>query len=485
ISQLNIAICTIAASQAPWLWLYCIMQALAGHGDSGISACAMAYTVEFTDAKHRTVWGLNLNHGCTVGAVLVVLIAYLLRNYQDQLLCSGLCCLVLSLSLFLLSESPRWLVSVGRFAEADQVLRRIDRLNNGRNGRRLPTSFSTEALFSEQQSDARLKPRANFFNLLGEPSLRRRALVSWFLFFSVAIAYYGVTLGVGRLGGNVFVNQLASAAVEPPSRLFCAFVSLRLGRRPSVVGSFGLAGLCLLGPAEEGRLQEGGRLNWVVPKVTRAERRRIDRAVEKMDHRLGLQTAIRTDRGDAWFDSRLKILEKRAETGAELRQYAPHAAGEASFGAMDRWPLCLNNTVLWQAVQHGLYCLRMLGPPGAIPGSSVKDVRGRNRRPISIKVFSREDGGFHESARRRKARKVVTREFRASSAKLELERKKSVVLADGKQLDFTMKIRFRGKGSAAGDAANRCILDRLQPRPGRVGDDRAPDRSSIVEQASA
>ncbi|PAA70851.1 hypothetical protein BOX15_Mlig002548g1 [Macrostomum lignano] len=114
IALCNMSVGAIAASQAPFLWLYWCFQLLIGIGIGGFMSCTFSYALENTDPAHRSISGFNLHNGWTVGIFLGTFIAYFERRYSRLLLYKGLCAAAALPPLLILSESPRWLVSARR-----------------------------------------------------------------------------------------------------------------------------------------------------------------------------------------------------------------------------------------------------------------------------------------------------------------------------------------------------------------------------------
>lgn len=59
----------------------------------------------------------------------------------------------------------------------------------------------------------------------------------------VSLAFYGLGLNVGSLGGSVYINFLLSGLMELVSYVLCLGLLDRLGRRPLNCGLMVLAGL--------------------------------------------------------------------------------------------------------------------------------------------------------------------------------------------------------------------------------------------------
>ena len=131
----------------------------------------------------------------------------------------------LTLALYwLLPESPRWLLSVGRVAEAEGIVRQAATFNNIE----LPEDFRLAPV--QQQADTR---RRTILDLLRSPNMRTKTLILFYNWFVNAFAYYGLSLNMGQLtgGADIYLNFTVSGLLEIPAYL-AALVILRCwGRR--------------------------------------------------------------------------------------------------------------------------------------------------------------------------------------------------------------------------------------------------------------
>ena len=58
-----------------------------------------------------------------------------------------------------------------------------------------------------------------------------------------SLVYFGLSLNTGTLSGSIFMNSFISAAVEVPANIICIFTMIYLGRKPTLVGAFLIAGV--------------------------------------------------------------------------------------------------------------------------------------------------------------------------------------------------------------------------------------------------
>jgi putative MFS transporter len=128
-----------------------------------------------------------------------------------------------------LPESPRYLAERGRAAEADAVVRRVERASGG-------------AMLTLAKAVAPLRAgRSSISDLFG-PKLIRRTVMLWILWFGISLTYYGIflyvpTLLVARGLSVVRSNEFffLSTIAQVPGYFSAAWLVERWGRKPTLV----------------------------------------------------------------------------------------------------------------------------------------------------------------------------------------------------------------------------------------------------------
>ncbi|XP_005475467.1 solute carrier family 22 member 5 isoform X2 [Oreochromis niloticus] len=183
--------------------------------------------------------------------------AYVVRNWRHLSLFMALPGLACFPFWWLVPESPRWLLSKGRFKEAELLLR-FAALENGVE---FPSDLfrSAESQQSEQsqqpeqpqqseqpeqsqQSEQPQQPEVSgYLGLLRNMTTRSITLVVWFLWFSLNVSYFGLSFNMTTIYGNPFLNYALLSLMEMPAHLVSWFSAKYFPRRMSFIG-FSLLG---------------------------------------------------------------------------------------------------------------------------------------------------------------------------------------------------------------------------------------------------
>jgi putative MFS transporter len=205
-----------------------------GIGLGGEVPIATAYIIELARRQGRGRFYILYELIFAFGLVGAALLGYVMvpsLGWQSMFYL-GAAPAVLALFLTrLLPESPRWLASQGRFAEADAIVSQIERRIEG-SGKSLPAPV----LMSSAPEAA---SRRRWFEML-DPGYRRRTLGVWAMWFCCFSTTYGLNAWMPTLYRIVFNLPLSQAlgyglimqVCGIVGSILCAFNIDRIGRRP-------------------------------------------------------------------------------------------------------------------------------------------------------------------------------------------------------------------------------------------------------------
>ena len=143
-----------------------------------------------------------------------------------------------------LPESPRWLASVGRLADADAAMSLIERETEKATGQPLPPPQPVVEV---------LQKRASLSDLFGNLYLRR-TLVVWLIWFTAYLVNYGLSIWMPTVYRTVFKLPLdvalryglTTTAIGLVGSATAAFIIDRVGRKPLFAVCFAGASAALI-----------------------------------------------------------------------------------------------------------------------------------------------------------------------------------------------------------------------------------------------
>jgi MFS transporter, putative metabolite transport protein len=221
---------------APWqVFVIGLVMGLAVGADYSIGSPLLG---EFTQAKHRGNFLGLLEISWNVGYVVAYLIGYLINTYHPDwwrvILCASavpaVICLIMRHGL---PESPRWLVSKGRTAEALAIMR--DDLETDDVG----------DLLDEEESDTR-------WSRLFSPDYRRRTVFACVFWSAIVMPYFALTffqptiLRSLGLGQAALLGALLGTVIALVGATVGWFMVDRIGRRRILVPPMFCCGAFLL-----------------------------------------------------------------------------------------------------------------------------------------------------------------------------------------------------------------------------------------------
>jgi putative MFS transporter len=247
------SVMSLGCAMAPGFAVLLVCRFVQGVGVGGEMPVAAVYINELSKARGRgrffllyeMLFPIGLMMTGQIGAVLVPMF-----GWRMMFLIGGIPGLIITWLLLRLPESPRWLISKGRFAEADAIVREMEAHSHRAAA---PPAPGGELATGTSSSAARLAPRGTWTELLGR-AYRRRTIVAWTLWWCA----YFITNGLNNWMPTLY-NRFYALDLQQSLRagtltnlmqvivLFgCAFVIDRTGRRLWTAASFA-AGALMLG----------------------------------------------------------------------------------------------------------------------------------------------------------------------------------------------------------------------------------------------
>ncbi|XP_046875878.1 solute carrier family 22 member 13 isoform X6 [Hypomesus transpacificus] len=193
---------------------------------------------EWTCTKRRMLAGIITDYAFGFGYMLVAGIAFFIRDWRKLQLAISAPGFLLIFYIWVLPNSARWLLANDRQEEAIALLRKAALVN----GRVFPPTVQMERC----QMAARGRQSFSAADLVRTPQMRKRALILFYVWFVNVLVYYGLSLGVSRLGTDLYLTQFVFGVIEIPARSL-VLLFLPFSRRLTQSAFLALGGVaCLL-----------------------------------------------------------------------------------------------------------------------------------------------------------------------------------------------------------------------------------------------
>uniref|UniRef100_A0A7N0TS75 Major facilitator superfamily (MFS) profile domain-containing protein n=1 Tax=Kalanchoe fedtschenkoi TaxID=63787 RepID=A0A7N0TS75_KALFE len=221
------------------IWVYTLIRFLTGLGRSSIGPCVVVLVSEKVGQRWRGRVVMFSYLCFSVGFLTLAGIAYANRDQHWRLLylwtsVPGVAYSVVA--YFLVMESPAWLLIKGRGAEAHSVLQRLAPWNDYTNE---VYKLIIEHPNSSSNNDALASAFRSYFSsmrLLFSSKWNLRRIIPIILIASgIGVVYFGIPLGVGNLGFDIYLSSVLNALIEIPSFVITIFLVERYSRRGSLL----------------------------------------------------------------------------------------------------------------------------------------------------------------------------------------------------------------------------------------------------------
>merc|ERR1719184_489952 len=215
---------------------------ICGFSSLGYGTVMYTWMMEHVGGKYKTILGAAPHYNFGFWGLMTAVFAYFLPHWRHLQLLFSVPLIVLVGAFWYLPESPRWLLANGRAEEAENIVREIARVN----GRELPASFRLTPPALDKAAGPQRGPIMGFLKLFLLPNMRKKTVICYYMWFSTALIYYGLTLNSNSLGTDLFTTFSIGKLMEFPSITLVIFLLLKAGRRITMMLLYALGGICLI-----------------------------------------------------------------------------------------------------------------------------------------------------------------------------------------------------------------------------------------------
>jgi MFS transporter, putative metabolite:H+ symporter len=222
----------VLSALAPTFETLLAARVIAGLGLGGELPVVATLVSEFSPRAQRGRMIVLLESFWAYGTLAAGLIAIFVLpqfGWRGAFLVAALPALYVAYLRSALPESPRYLAERGRSAEADAIVRRVERASGG-------------ALLTLGAAIAPVRSGRTNISQLWSPAYVRRTAMLWILWFGITFTYYGIFLyvpsllaarGLSEVRSNEFF--FLSTIAQIPGYFSAAWLVERWGRKPTLV----------------------------------------------------------------------------------------------------------------------------------------------------------------------------------------------------------------------------------------------------------
>ncbi|XP_044268025.1 organic cation transporter protein-like [Tribolium madens] len=236
-------VCGICTAFVPYFSLFLVMRFLTALATGGTMVISFVLVMELVGLQWRTTMGILYQIPFNLGHMLMPLFSYFLRDWKYFQIAISIPAVILISYYWVLPESPRWLLTVGKKDKAIKLLEKAAHYN------KLPTKNIKEDVYNYMKKNkiSEEKQAGNILDLVKTPIMRMYTFCVGFNWFVCGLCFYGSAQYIGQMGGNIFINVALSGVIQIPSTFFSIWAVKAWGRKQTLIFSNILAGIsCLL-----------------------------------------------------------------------------------------------------------------------------------------------------------------------------------------------------------------------------------------------
>uniref|UniRef100_A0A182W086 Major facilitator superfamily (MFS) profile domain-containing protein n=1 Tax=Anopheles minimus TaxID=112268 RepID=A0A182W086_9DIPT len=219
------------------LELYMGLRVVIGFASMSVAVVSFVLVVELVSGRYRTIIGILNILPVALAYILAAGIAYVARDWRTMQFAITVPGLLLVTSWYWCPESPRWLLAKGRLDELCQLLERAASTNK----LQLPANYR-KALLVDGAESGEPETAVSVGDVFRRKFIRT-TLVMIVVWFGIILIYFGITLHLSNLGGDIYLNTVIAGSVESIAICVSIVVVLKLGLRINLFLYMVVAGL--------------------------------------------------------------------------------------------------------------------------------------------------------------------------------------------------------------------------------------------------
>ncbi|XP_077911001.1 solute carrier family 22 member 16 isoform X2 [Halichoerus grypus] len=241
----------IAAAFSSDYYSFMIARFLLAMSGSGYLVVVFVYVTEFIGMKSRTWACIQMHSFFAIGTMVVALTGYFVRTWWTYQIVLSTVTVPVVACCWILPETPFWLLSEGRYEEAQRVVDTMAKWNRA-SSCKLSELLSLDLNGPVGNAPFEVK-KHNLLDLFYDWNVGTRTFIVWLIWFTGCLGFYFFSLNSVNLGGNEYLNLFLMAAAVYISDVLLRMLTGSIGVYPYDV--FSSCGRQRGGPVSPGAVE--------------------------------------------------------------------------------------------------------------------------------------------------------------------------------------------------------------------------------------
>nr|XP_050864057.1 organic cation transporter protein-like [Vespula vulgaris] len=234
----------IGCAIVPWFPALLILKLFSAMATGGTMVTSYVICMEIVGTQWRAAITVLYQIPFSLGQMSLAGIAYLFRHWQHLQIAITIPSIILLSYWWIVPESPRWLLAVGKQKAACKILEKVAIINKTGN-KDIPDTVRRHCLHQNSKRTAQ-DHNASFLDLFRTPNMRVKSLSIFFNWIVCGMGLFGMSQYIGQVGGDIFINFAISGAIQVPGNFVAWWAMNKLGRKVTLIISNVIAGVSSL-----------------------------------------------------------------------------------------------------------------------------------------------------------------------------------------------------------------------------------------------
>ncbi|XP_063443225.1 solute carrier family 22 member 21-like [Mytilus trossulus] len=212
----------VAAFSSNWQ-MFAAFRFLIGLASGFYLSVFFVFVAEFMPRKYRSM--IMAIPAWPIWAAAFGGVSYLIHDWKYLHIATAAVTAPFLFTWWFIPESFRWLVANDQIEKAEEVIRKIARINNA------PVPDTSKLKMVVENSISHNNKKYTYLDIFRNPDFLKKTILLAVSWISFGYGYYAIAFGVQQLSGSLYLNMFLLSIVEVPSQVITYFLNNCMGRK--------------------------------------------------------------------------------------------------------------------------------------------------------------------------------------------------------------------------------------------------------------